>query len=123
MRRLLAAVSSLLVVGALGAQAAMADPDPTKNKNAVILTFTCGTDTFEVATITQNAALAGQLTDGSGTVVAVQITAVDTATQEVLYEFKVPGFDQNKQQTTTCTTVNPLYPGALQIMQVVFRHA
>lgn len=121
MRRLTAVVLCSLVVGGLGARAAMAGPDPDNNKNAVILTFTCGEDTFEVATIGHSAALAGQLVDGSGVVVLVQITVVDTTTGEVIFTFDVPGFDHNNQETTTCTTINPRTPNALQIMEVFFR--
>lgn len=116
-------VSCLLVVGVLGAPAAMAGPDPATNKNAVIVTFTCGENTVEVVTILQNAALAVQQVDGTDVLVLVSITLVDTTTDEVLFAFEVPGFDHNKQETTTCTATNPLFPNALQTMEVVFRPA
>jgi hypothetical protein len=121
MRRLTAVVLCALAVGGFGVQAAMADPDPENNKNAVILTFTCGEGEVEVVTILQNAASAAQLVDGSGVLVLVHVTVVDTTTGEVLFTFGVPGFDHNQQETTTCTTTNPLFPNALQIMEVVFR--
>jgi hypothetical protein len=101
----------------------MADPEPDTNKNAVIITFTCGEDAVDVVTILQNAALAVQLVDGSGVLVMVHITLVDKTTGDVLLEFDVPGFDRNKQETTTCTATNPLFPNALQTMEVVFRPA
>lgn len=123
MRRLAAMVLCSLAVGGLGAPAAMADPDPGNNRNAVIVTFTCGEDTVEVVTILQNAALAVQQLDGTDVLVLVSITLVDTTTDEVLFAFEVPGFDHNKQETTTCTATNPLFPNALQTMEVVFRPA
>jgi hypothetical protein len=101
----------------------MADPDPATNKNAVIVTFTCGEDAVEVVTILQNAAVAVQPVEGSGVLVMVSITLVDNTTGDVLFEFDVPGFDHNKQETTTCTATNPLFPNALQTMEVVFRPA
>jgi hypothetical protein len=122
-RRLTAVVLCALAFGGLGAQAAMADPNPDTNKNAVIVTFTCGEDAVEVVTILQNAALAVQLVDGSGVLVLVHVTLVDKTTGDVLFEFDVPGFDHNKQETTTCTATNPLFPNALQIMEVVSRPA
>jgi hypothetical protein len=112
-----------LAVGGLGAQAAMADPDPDTNKNAVTVTFTCGEDAVEVVTILQNAALAVQPVGGNGALVMVDITLVDKTTGDVLFQFDVPGFDHNEQETTTCTATNPLFPNALQIMEVVFRPA
>lgn len=123
MRRFFAAVCCSLAVGGLSAQTATADPDPNKNKNAAIVTVTCGGDTFEAVTIRQNAALALQLVDGSGVLVMVDITVVDNATGEVLFEFHIPGFDRNGQPTTTCTAINPIFPNALQTMEVVFRPA
>jgi hypothetical protein len=90
MRRLTAVVLCALAVGGFGVQAAMADPDPTNNKNAVILTFTCGEDEVEVVTILQNAASAAQLVDGSGVLVLVHVTVVDTTTGEVLFTFGRP---------------------------------
>jgi hypothetical protein len=120
-RRLTAVVLCSLAVGGLGAPAARADPDPDTNKNAVIVTFTCGQDTVDVVTILQNAALAVHPVDESGVLVLVNITLVDQSTGEVLFAFAVPGFDHNKQETTTCTATNPLFPNALQIMEVVFR--
>ena len=101
----------------------MADPDPDTNKNAVVVTFTCGEDAVNVVTILQNAALAVQLVDGSGVLVMVNITLVDQSTGEVLFAFEVPGFDNNTHETTTCTATNPLFPNALQTMEVVFRPA
>jgi hypothetical protein len=87
------------------------------------VTFTCGEDTVEVVTILQNAAVATQRVDGSGVVVLVHITVVDKTTGEVLFVYDVPGFDYNEQETTTCTATNPLFPNALQIMEVVFQPA
>lgn len=113
----------MLVFGGLGAPAAMADPDPDTNKNAVIVTFACGEDTVDVVTIRHNAALAVQRVDGNGVLVLVKITLVDQSTGEVLLAFEVPGFDHNSQETTTCTATNPLFPNALQTMEVFFRPA
>ena len=121
MRRLTAVLLCALALGGLGAQTVLADPDPDKNKNAVIITMTCGQETVEVATIVQNAALAAQLVDGSGVIVMKSLTVVDKNTGEVLFEFSVPGFDHNEQETTTCTFTNPLFPNALQTAEVVFR--
>ena len=123
MRRLTAVVLCSLAVGGVGAQEAMAAPDPDTNKNAVIVAFTCGEETVEVVTILQNAAVAVQPLNGSGVLVLVHITLVDKTTGEVLFVFDVPGFDHNKQETTTCTATNPLFPNALQIMEVVSRPA
>ena len=123
MRRLFAATCCSLLVGGLIVQSATADPDPDKNKNAAIVTVTCGEDTFEAVTIRQNAALALQLLDGSGVLVMVDIIVVDNTTGEVLFEFHIPGFDHNRQPTTTCTATNPAFPNALQTMEVVFRPA
>jgi hypothetical protein len=123
MRRLSVAALCLLAIGGLGAPAALADPDPDTNKNAVIVTFTCGEDAVDVVTILQNAALAVQRVDGSGVLVLVKITLVDQSTGEVLFAFEVPGFDHNSQETTTCTATNPLFPNALQTMEVFFRPA
>ena len=67
----------MLVFGGLGAPAAMADPDPDTNKNAVIVTFACGEETVDVVTIRHNAALAVQRVDGNGVLVLVKITLVD----------------------------------------------
>jgi hypothetical protein len=123
MRRFSAVALCLLAIGGLGAPAALADPDPDTNKNAVIVTFTCGEDTVDVVTIRQNAALAVQRVDGTGVLVLVKITLVDQSTGEVLLAFEVPGFDRNSQETTTCTATNPLFPNALQTMEVFFRPA
>jgi hypothetical protein len=101
----------------------MGDPNSDKNQNAVIVPFTCGGTTFEVVTIVQNAALAVHLVDESGVVILVSITVVDNATGDVLFSFDVPGFEHNGQETTTCTATNPLFPNALQIMEVAFRPA
>jgi hypothetical protein len=123
MRRLFAAVCCSLATGGVIAQTATAEPDPDKNKNAAIVTVTCGENTFDAVTIRQNAALALQLVDGSGVLVMVHITVVDNTTGEVLFEFGIPGFEHNGQPTTTCTAMNPVFPNALQTMEVVFRPA
>jgi hypothetical protein len=123
MRRLSVVAFCLLAIGALGVPAALADPDPDTNKNAVIVTFTCGGDAVDVVTILQNAALAVQRVDGRGVLVLVKITLVDQSTGEVIFAFEVPGFDHNSQETTTCTATNPLFPNALQTMEVFFRPA
>jgi hypothetical protein len=121
LKRFLAVVLCALVVMAVGAHAAVADPDPEKNKNAVIITFTCGDEEIQTANIGHNLALAVQLVDGTGVLITVHITAIDKTTGEVLFVFDVPGFDHNKQETTTCTFTLPADPNIFEFVEVFFR--
>jgi hypothetical protein len=121
MRRLVATLLCSMVI-MLTSSAAQADPDPDRNKNAVIVTLTCeGGQEIQAATIRQNAALALQLVSGQGVLILVHITAIDLTTGEVLFEFSVPGFEHNDQQTTTCTFTLPQDPDVFEIVEVVFR--
>jgi hypothetical protein len=70
----LATISLIVAAAFLSAAPAMADP-PTANRNSSILTLDCTrgseTQTFLAVTISQNAALAAQLVDGTGVIIIV----------------------------------------------------
>lgn len=120
MKRLVAAVLCSLAI-LLTPSAAHADPDPSNNKNAVIVTFDCeGGQEIQGATIRHNLALALQLASGQGVLVTVHITAIDVTTGEVLFVFDIPGFEHNDQQTTTCTFTLPQDPNVFEIVEVIF---
>lgn len=120
MKWVVATVLCSLVI-ALAPHAAQADPDPDKNKNAAIVTLTCEGQEIQAATIRHNLALALQLVTDQGVLITVHITAIDQTTGEVLFVFDVPGFEHNKQETTTCTFTLPQDPNVFEIVEVIFR--
>ena len=105
------------------AAGAVAAPDAGTNKNATVLTFHCESGDILVATIIQNAAIAGQIVGGDGgTLVQTEVVAYDnpTFTGDPLFSYGNKGFAHNKLETETCTVLdNPNTPGVFYLVEAI----
>jgi hypothetical protein len=114
MKRVLPA--AVLVSVLASAAPALADPPLDKNKNAGVLTFDCSreteTQTFETVGIAHNAAIVGQLLDGTG---VVRLTHVEINGQVI---FDSPG-QAGRSDLWTCSIEE--IPGAFVRMFVTPR--
>jgi hypothetical protein len=109
------AVSSAVVVALLSSAPAMADPPPT-NPNAALYSFDCsrGSETMTIRTtsIAHNAAIAAQVSGGTG-VIAFRHVEVDG---QVVFD--VPG-QADRSDLWSCTS--PQFPGVVADMSLTPR--
>lgn len=112
-RRPALALAAAVAVLAGGASTSMAAPSTLTNRNALEITFECGSTTLTGVTIFQNASVALQLLDGSGRVARLITLWSYTdpgRTQGETLVFTTPGYEHNGRSLQRCDYWNALYP-------------